>query len=125
MRLAALWCSLLLSAASAWAQNSVLPAVTEDTAAAFEAIKAGALEPDSALRAAACESLRIFVQQYPSATQAPEALAMLAGQEDRRAAIVDWLHLAYEYPASPVARQAKSEYLDLVKKKMNRHAQGR
>jgi len=123
MRLPALWCALLLGAASAWAQNSGLPAATEETAAAFEAIKAGALASDSTLRAAACESLRIFVQQHPAAAQAPEALAMLAGQEDRRAAIVDWLHLAYEYPTSPLARQAKSEYLDLVKRKMTRRAQ--
>jgi TolA-binding protein len=33
--------------------------------------------------------------------------------------MVDWLHLAYEYPESNVALKAKSEYLDLVNKKMS------
>jgi len=45
-------------------------------------------------------------------------LAVLAGQEEPRAALVDWLHLVYEYPESSFAQKAKSEYLDIVNKRM-------
>ncbi len=87
-------------------------------ARSFQALKAAAGDADSDLRAAALDDLRVFVDQHPDAADAPEALSLLARQEDYRPAMVDWLRLAYEYPDSPFAQKAKSEYLDIVNRKM-------
>jgi TolA-binding protein/outer membrane biosynthesis protein TonB len=85
----------------------------------FLTLKSGAEDQNTELRNAALEDLRVFVQQHPDAEAAPEALSILAKQEEYRPAMVDWLHLVYEYPASNISRKAKSEYLDLVNKKMS------
>lgn len=89
----------------------------EILAGIFQVLKSGAEDPNAELRGAALESLRVFIQQNPDAEGAPEALAMLARSEEYRAAMVDWLHLIYEYPKSGLVMKAKSEYLDLVNKK--------
>jgi TolA-binding protein len=91
----------------------------EILAGVFQVLKSGAEDPNAELRGAALESLRVFIQQNPDAASAPEALAILARAEDFRPAMVDWLHLVYEYPQSSLAIKAKSEYLDLVNKKMS------
>jgi TolA-binding protein len=91
----------------------------EILASSFQTLKSGAEDQNSELRNAALEDLRVFVQQHPDIDAAPEVLAILARQEDYRPAMVDWLHLVYEYPESGVALKAKSEYLDLVNKKMS------
>ncbi|MFA6002527.1 MAG: hypothetical protein WC881_00515 [Elusimicrobiota bacterium] len=84
----------------------------------FQALKAGAEDKNSDLRAAALEDLRVFAMQHEQSETAPEAWAILAKQEEYRPAMVDWLHLIYEYPQSKFAQKAKSEYLDLVNRKM-------
>ena len=84
----------------------------------FQALKAAVENSDGELRAAALDDLRVFAEQHPDAPEAPEALSILARQGDYRQAMVDWLRLAYEYPDSEFAQRAKSEYLDLVNKKM-------
>jgi tetratricopeptide (TPR) repeat protein len=85
----------------------------------FQTLKSGAEDKNSDLRDAALEDLRVFVQQHPDFETTPEALSILARQEEYRPAMVDWLHLVYEYPESEVALKAKSEYLDFVNKKMS------
>ncbi len=91
----------------------------EILASGFQTLKSGAEDQNQELRNAALEDLRVFVQQHPDAEASPEALGILARQEEYRPAMVDWLHLVYEYPESGVALKAKSEYLDLVNKKMS------
>jgi len=96
----------------------------EILASAFQTLKSGAEDQNAEVRTSALEDLRVFVQQHPDVEAAPEALAILARQEDYRPAMVDWLHLVYEYPESNVALKAKSEYLDLVNKKMSSKLKG-
>ncbi|HAM35340.1 MAG TPA: hypothetical protein DEB40_11250 [Elusimicrobia bacterium] len=101
------------------AKKSVKQASTgEILAGEFQALKDGAEDVHAELRAASLDNLRVFLQQHPDAEQAPEAMAILARQEEYRPAMVDWLHLVYEYPDSKFAQKAKSEYLDIVNKKM-------
>lgn len=87
-------------------------------------VKSAAEDPESGVSEAAREDLKLFVRRHPDSAQAPEALLLLAGLEQKkgewRAALGDELWLLYEYPSSAVALRAKSSYLELVDKKGSR-----
>ena len=84
-------------------------------------VKAAAADPDGAMQEAAIENLSLFVRRYPDYASAPDALALLAGLRVKKGqwqqGATELLRLIYEYADSSAQMNAKSSYLELIKKK--------
>lgn len=90
----------------------------------FAFAKAAAEDQDGKVSEAAMEELAVFVRRYPAASQAPEAMLLLAGLRqksgDWQPATASLLRLLYEYPETKVGLRAKSDFLTIVDKKASR-----
>ncbi|OGR94545.1 MAG: hypothetical protein A2V88_04475 [Elusimicrobia bacterium RBG_16_66_12] len=87
-------------------------------------MKAAAEDADGGVSEASMEDLKLFARRHPESAQAPEALFLLAGLNQKKgewqAALTVYLRLLYEYPGNKTALRAKSSYLELVEKKGSR-----
>lgn len=87
-------------------------------------VKASAEEPDGAIAEASMEDLKLFARRHPESAQAPEAMLLLAGLQQKKgewqSALSVYLRLLYEFPANKTVLRAKSSYLELVEKKASR-----
>ncbi|MFI5345362.1 MAG: tol-pal system YbgF family protein [Elusimicrobiota bacterium] len=85
--------------------------------------KSAAEDADSAVQDAAVDELRLFVRRHPDASQAPDALFLIAGlraKKDWQLAAASLLRLIYEYNGSEAELRAKSTYLELIGNKASR-----
>jgi TolA-binding protein len=103
--------------ATAEAAKAAEPAKTEakpsaDKELAF--LQEAALSKDTDALKPAVAALEAFVDGHADTSLAPEALAELAKLQERlsdSASLVSWLRLIYEFPAAPLAGDARSAFL--------------
>ncbi|MBI5629779.1 MAG: tetratricopeptide repeat protein [Elusimicrobia bacterium] len=116
------------STAAAPAAAAALPAVgssmVRNAEAEWKFLRETADEERVEVIDAAIEDLDVFVEQHPDSPNRADALFILASlrqkKGDYKPAMVDLLKLLHEYPGSKMSLQAKSAFLDLAEKRLNR-----
>ena len=108
-------------------QNSIAPEknVTLDRKAEWSFLESEPFPQNKKMARALAEAVDLFIAANPHSPQAPKAWALMASlyeqAGDNKTALVDYLHLIYEYPNSSEVLGAQSHFLALAKKTLSSH----